>query len=144
MQRRQDRFPEEWSSVLGGQCRDTSMHWHRQVGNYCDIVNRFSAAVWKLSAKGKLFHSGLPHKAINSMELAMEALSVIQKRFYEDFSAHKDEGESNTRLALKELCRKVPICCTQHNEAHPMELSWRLCQSNPSRMFNFRRYQVRP
>eukprot|EP00252_Welwitschia_mirabilis_P013968 TRINITY_DN30972_c0_g1_i1.p1 TRINITY_DN30972_c0_g1~~TRINITY_DN30972_c0_g1_i1.p1 ORF type:complete len:433 (+),score=88.49 TRINITY_DN30972_c0_g1_i1:206-1504(+) len=46
---------------------------------------------WKLHATGKLFHSGLPHKAINSLELCMEALEVIQKRFYEDFPAHPKE-----------------------------------------------------
>ncbi|GLJ22250.1 hypothetical protein SUGI_0418440 [Cryptomeria japonica] len=46
---------------------------------------------WKLYAKGKLFHSGLPHKAINAMELCMEALDDIQKRFYKDFPAHPKE-----------------------------------------------------
>jgi len=51
-----------------------------------------SAAVWKLEAKGKLFHSGIPDKAINAMELAMESLALIQKRFYADFAAHKEEG----------------------------------------------------
>jgi len=50
-----------------------------------------SAAVWKLDVKGKLFHSGIPDKAINAMELAMESLSIIQKRFYEDFPEHKEE-----------------------------------------------------
>eukprot|EP01095_Lingulamoeba_sp_RSL-Kostka_P003418 TRINITY_DN143_c0_g4_i1.p1 TRINITY_DN143_c0_g4~~TRINITY_DN143_c0_g4_i1.p1 ORF type:complete len:447 (-),score=183.82 TRINITY_DN143_c0_g4_i1:162-1475(-) len=49
------------------------------------------AIPWHLKAKGKLFHSGLPHKAINSIEFANEALKVIQKRFYEDFPAHPKE-----------------------------------------------------
>lgn len=44
-----------------------------------------SAAVWKLRANGRLFHSGLPHKGINSLELASEAVAYIQKKFYEDF-----------------------------------------------------------
>jgi len=44
-----------------------------------------SVTTWSLSAKGKLFHSGLPHKAINAIELANEALRVVLKRFYEDF-----------------------------------------------------------
>ncbi|PIN09411.1 Metalloexopeptidase [Handroanthus impetiginosus] len=46
---------------------------------------------WKLHVSGKLFHSGLPHKAINPFELAMEALKVIQLRFYEDFPPHPNE-----------------------------------------------------
>ncbi|CAL0311616.1 unnamed protein product [Lupinus luteus] len=46
---------------------------------------------WKLHVTGKLFHSGLVHKAINSLELAMEALKEIQLRFYKDFPPHPEE-----------------------------------------------------
>ncbi|KAL5724360.1 acetylornithine deacetylase [Ranunculus cassubicifolius] len=46
---------------------------------------------WKLRATGKLFHSGLAHKAINPMELVMEALKEIQLRFYKDFPPHPKE-----------------------------------------------------
>lgn len=46
---------------------------------------------WKLHVTGKLFHSGLAHKAINAMELAMEALKEIQLRFYRDFPPHEKE-----------------------------------------------------
>ncbi|KAH6790732.1 Peptidase M20/M25/M40 family protein [Perilla frutescens var. frutescens] len=46
---------------------------------------------WKLNATGKLFHSGLAHKAINPLELAMEALKVMQLRFYKDFPPHPKE-----------------------------------------------------
>ncbi|KAI3453415.1 hypothetical protein Pfo_010078 [Paulownia fortunei] len=46
---------------------------------------------WKLHVSGKLFHSGLAHKAINPLELAMEALKVIQLQFYKDFPAHPNE-----------------------------------------------------
>ncbi|KAK4787276.1 hypothetical protein SAY86_011109 [Trapa natans] len=46
---------------------------------------------WNLKVTGKLFHSGLPHKAINPLELAMEALKVIQSRFYRDFPPHPKE-----------------------------------------------------
>lgn len=46
---------------------------------------------WKLHVTGKLFHSGLPHKAINPLELAMEALKEIQLRFYKDFPPHPKE-----------------------------------------------------
>nr|XP_048319826.1 acetylornithine deacetylase isoform X2 [Ziziphus jujuba var. spinosa] len=46
---------------------------------------------WKLKVTGKLFHSGLAHKAINALELAMEALKEIQLRFYRDFPPHPKE-----------------------------------------------------
>ncbi|KAL6498114.1 hypothetical protein OROGR_028511 [Orobanche gracilis] len=46
---------------------------------------------WKLHVTGKLFHSGLAHRAINPLELAMEALRVIQLRFYKDFPPHPNE-----------------------------------------------------
>ncbi len=42
-------------------------------------------AMWTLRVEGRLFHSGLPHKGINSLELAMEAVNYIQSRFYEDY-----------------------------------------------------------
>eukprot|EP00232_Nephroselmis_pyriformis_P025346 CAMPEP_0182864058 /NCGR_PEP_ID=MMETSP0034_2-20130328/6975_1 /TAXON_ID=156128 /ORGANISM="Nephroselmis pyriformis, Strain CCMP717" /LENGTH=438 /DNA_ID=CAMNT_0024996305 /DNA_START=45 /DNA_END=1358 /DNA_ORIENTATION=- len=48
---------------------------------------------WTLTAKGKLFHSGLPHKTINPIELAMEALAIIQRRFYEDHPGSEKEKE---------------------------------------------------
>ncbi|KAL1200646.1 Acetylornithine deacetylase [Cardamine amara subsp. amara] len=46
---------------------------------------------WKLHVTGKLFHSGLAHKAINAMELGMEGLREIQSRFYRDFPPHPQE-----------------------------------------------------
>lgn len=47
---------------------------------------------WQLIAQGKLFHSGLPGKSINPMELLMDAFTVFQRRFYEDFPAHPEEA----------------------------------------------------
>ncbi|KAD4385071.1 hypothetical protein E3N88_25239 [Mikania micrantha] len=47
---------------------------------------------WKLHVTGKLFHSGLPNKAINPLELAMEALIEIQTSFYKDFPPHPKEA----------------------------------------------------
>ncbi|XP_024377882.1 acetylornithine deacetylase [Physcomitrium patens] len=47
---------------------------------------------WKLTATGKLFHSGFPHKTVNAMELAQEALKEIQKRFYIQFPSHPKEA----------------------------------------------------
>ncbi|XP_004511787.1 acetylornithine deacetylase [Cicer arietinum] len=46
---------------------------------------------WKLHVTGKLFHSGLAHKAINPLELAMDAIKEIQLRFYRDFPPHPQE-----------------------------------------------------
>jgi len=50
---------------------------------------------WHLKATGRLFHSGLPHRGINSLELVNEACAEIQKRFYKDFPAHPDEKKYN-------------------------------------------------
>ena len=41
--------------------------------------------MWTFRAEGRLFHSGLPLKGINSMELAVEAMAYIQNKFYQDF-----------------------------------------------------------
>ena len=48
-------------------------------------VGTASAAMWTLRTEGRLFHSGLPHKGINSLELGMEAIAYIQNKFYQDF-----------------------------------------------------------
>ena len=58
-------------------------------------VGTAGAITWHLKAVGHLFHSGLPHKGINGVEMAMEASKVIQRRFYEDFPAHPDEKRYN-------------------------------------------------
>ncbi|KAI9912128.1 hypothetical protein PsorP6_009255 [Peronosclerospora sorghi] len=50
---------------------------------------------WTLKATGKLFHSGLPHLGINSIELVMDALCKIQERFYTDFGPVEKEKEYN-------------------------------------------------
>ena len=41
--------------------------------------------MWTLRVEGRLFHSGLPHKGINSLELAMEVINYIQNKFYQEF-----------------------------------------------------------
>jgi len=42
---------------------------------------------------GRIFHSGLPHKGINALELGMEALKELQERFYKAFPAHAQESK---------------------------------------------------
>ncbi len=58
---------------------------------------------WKMKVTGKLFHSGLPHKGINSIELAMDAVAYIQRRFFQDFKRLPQEDEYNfvTQSTLK-------------------------------------------
>lgn len=51
------------------------------------------ALQWHLKATGRLFHSGLPHRGINSLELVSEALSILQRKFYEDYPPHPQEEE---------------------------------------------------
>jgi len=46
---------------------------------------------WTLKATGKLFHSGLPHKGINALELANAACARLQDYFYEAFAAQPQE-----------------------------------------------------
>lgn len=50
------------------------------------------AMSWSLKCKGRLFHSGFPNKAINSIELANEAMAFIQERFYNDFPPLPEEA----------------------------------------------------
>ncbi|GBG90733.1 hypothetical protein CBR_g51240 [Chara braunii] len=57
------------------------------------LIGTGGMIAWKLRGIGKLFHSGLPHKAINPMEMTMEALNVIQSRFYKDFGPHPKEKD---------------------------------------------------
>lgn len=51
------------------------------------------AMQWHMKATGRLFHSGLPHQGINSLELASECMAIIQRRFYEDFPPLPQEQE---------------------------------------------------
>jgi acetylornithine deacetylase len=50
---------------------------------------------WRLKANGKLFHSGMPHRGINSVELAMDAVNRIQQRFFQDFPRCEQEDAYN-------------------------------------------------
>lgn len=54
-------------------------------------IGTAAAIQWKVRAEGKIFHSGLPHKGINALELASEAVAELQKRFYADFPPHEQE-----------------------------------------------------
>jgi acetylornithine deacetylase len=81
---------------------------------------------WSLKCTGRLIHSGFPHKGINSIELASEALSIIQERFYEDFPKNvAEEGYqfscgSNLKPTQIDCCKGGlnQICpeCTVHGD----------------------------
>eukprot|EP00750_Incisomonas_marina_P002172 INCI12129.1.p1 GENE.INCI12129.1~~INCI12129.1.p1 ORF type:complete len:483 (+),score=74.18 INCI12129.1:88-1449(+) len=58
-------------------------------------IGTAGALQWHLKAHGRLFHSGLPHRGINSLELAMEAMNEVQQRFYRDYPPHPEEVKYN-------------------------------------------------
>jgi len=51
------------------------------------------AIEWSLKCEGKIFHSGLPYKGINSLEMVMEASAYLQQKFYQMFPAHALEAD---------------------------------------------------
>lgn len=55
-------------------------------------IGTAAAITWQLTARGRLFHSGLQHLAINAIELANDAILEIQRRFYQDFPPHEQEA----------------------------------------------------
>eukprot|EP00286_Rhodomonas_abbreviata_P029303 CAMPEP_0181299684 /NCGR_PEP_ID=MMETSP1101-20121128/6481_1 /TAXON_ID=46948 /ORGANISM="Rhodomonas abbreviata, Strain Caron Lab Isolate" /LENGTH=445 /DNA_ID=CAMNT_0023404857 /DNA_START=48 /DNA_END=1385 /DNA_ORIENTATION=+ len=65
---------------------------------------------WRLKTTGKLFHSGLPHKGINSIELAMDGVAYIQKQFYKDFPRHEKEEEYG--FVTQSNFKPTQISCT--------------------------------
>ena len=66
---------------------------------------------WKMKVIGKLFHSGMPFRGINSIEMGMDAMTYIQKRFQEDFKRLPEEDQwlFKTQSSLK----PTQIKCSQ-------------------------------
>ena len=64
---------------------------------------------WRMKVSGKLFHSGLPHKGINSIEMAMDAMSYIQKRFFDDFERLPKDDEYN--FVTQSTMKPTQISC---------------------------------
>lgn len=56
-------------------------------------IGTASSIVWFLKANGKLFHSGLPHKGVNAIELANAAVRELQDRFYKEFPTSVKERD---------------------------------------------------
>ena len=74
-------------------------------------IGTASAAMWTLRAEGRLFHSGLPQKGINSLELVMETCSYLQNKFYEDFPPHPSEDKY--KFLTPSTMKPTQICCAE-------------------------------
>lgn len=61
--------------------------------NFGPTLATAGMATWEMTVTGKRFHSGIPQKGINPINLAMNALSYIQGRFYEDFPMNENDKE---------------------------------------------------
>lgn len=48
---------------------------------------------WRLTIKGRQFHSGMPQYAINPLEVAFQVVQKMQEEFYRKYPAHKREKE---------------------------------------------------
>lgn len=51
-----------------------------------------AAMVWDLKAEGKLFHSGVPQMAINSISLANEATRKLEEWFHQEYKITDEES----------------------------------------------------
>jgi acetylornithine deacetylase len=65
---------------------------------------------WKMKVVGKLFHSGLPHKGMNSIEMAMDTVNYLQECFYRDYPRHEREKLYN--YATPSTFKPTQIECT--------------------------------
>ena len=50
---------------------------------------------WKMEVHGKLFHSGMPNRTVNPIEMSMDALAYIQNEFYTKFPRDPREDTYN-------------------------------------------------
>lgn len=90
--------------------KDGPVYWVDSADSQ-PCIGTAAALTWKLRAEGKLFHSGLPHKGINSIELADEALAIVQRRFYEEHPPRAEEGEY--RFATPSTMKPTQIRCSE-------------------------------
>jgi len=74
-------------------------------------VGTAGSLTWHIKTHGRLFHSGLPHRGINSLELGMEAVKQVQLKFYEDFPPHPDEIAYN--FATPSTMKPTQMECAQ-------------------------------
>ena len=88
----------------------TALHWIPVKCCMYVRVGTASAAMWTLRTEGRLFHSGLPHKGINSLELGMEAIAYIQNKFYQDFPPVSFNMDREEREREREERREERVC----------------------------------
>lgn len=72
-------------------------------------IGTAGACQWEIKCKGKLFHSGLPHRGINAIEFANDATRYMQRRYYADFPRHPREDEYN--FATQSTFKATQISC---------------------------------
>jgi acetylornithine deacetylase len=73
-------------------------------------IGTLGSITWELLITGKLFHSGFPHLAINSVEMACDTVDYIQTRFYKDFPKlpQDDEYKFATGSTMKPTQMNTP------------------------------------
>ena len=72
-------------------------------------IGTAGSVTWTLKATGKLFHSGLPHKGINALELANAAVAQLQDHFYEAFPPV--EGETTHKFMTPSTMKPTQVRC---------------------------------
>jgi len=72
-------------------------------------IGTAGAITWALKAKGHRFHSGLPHKGINAIELGMAAIERVQEKFYATFPAC--EQERDYKFITSSTMKPTQISC---------------------------------
>ena len=122
--------PLFWIDAADSQpCIGEHIYTYMQYGSI-DImvhpVGTAGATQWQLKVKGKVFHSGLPHKGINSIEMATDAVSYIQKKFFAAYPRHPLEVHYTLRSAIRSgyasltiLIGQVQLLHAVHAQAHP-------------------------
>jgi acetylornithine deacetylase len=73
-------------------------------------IGTAGATQWELKVKGKLFHSGLPHRGINAIEYATDAVRFVQRRFFQDYPRHEKEAAYNFRT--QSTLKATQISCS--------------------------------
>ncbi len=76
--------------------------------NFGPTLGTGGMATWQCTVNGKKFHSGLPHKAVNSIELAMEVVRLPHRQPHESCrhtAAHTRASDSVHRDALLQRLR---------------------------------------
>lgn len=82
---------------------------------------------WELKATGRKFHSGFPHKAVNPITMATQAIAYIQKKFYEKFPMNEKDKEylfgcGSSLKPTQIKCppgslNQIPLTCTIEGDA---------------------------